>query len=72
VVAAISGTSLTLSQPTNAAITNGGIWFWQVPSTIGNSQVNFGKWSSCTIGGAEWFSGMHYDPLGAWGAYVPN
>lgn len=72
-VTAISGTSLTLSQPTNAAITNGGIWFWSGNSGGANFMaVHFGKWSSCTIGGKEWFSGMHFDPLGAWGAYLPN
>lgn len=72
-VTAISGTSLTLSQPPKAAFTSGGIWFWAGQSGgVNFIDVNFGKWSSCTIGGAQWFSGMHLDSLGAWGAYLPN
>lgn len=71
-VAAISGTSLTLSQPTSAAITNGGLWFMRSPDDNGGAVAEFGKWSSCTIGGSEWFSGMHFDPMGSWGAYLPN
>jgi hypothetical protein len=71
-VSAISGTSLTLSQPSTAATTNAGIWFWQPPNTTGGVGISFGKFSSCTVAGPEWFSGMHFDPTGAWGAYLPN
>jgi len=72
-VTAVSGTSLTLSHGASSAITNGGLWFWTGASGGANFiAVHFGKWSTCNIGGSEWFSGMHFDPLGAWGAYAPN
>jgi hypothetical protein len=73
-VTAIAGTALTLSQPTTAALSAGGLSFWTPGGSagVGFMAVHFGKWSSCTIGGKEWFSGMHFDPLGAWGAYLPN
>lgn len=73
-VATVSGTSVTLSQPTTAAITNGGLSFWTPGGSagLGFMGISFGKWSSCTLAGAEYFSGMHYDPTGAWGAYLPN
>jgi len=71
-VAAISGTSLTLSQPVTSAITAGGLWFWNSPANIGPVVSYFGKWSTCTAADNIWFSAMHGDPLGTWGAYVPN
>jgi len=69
-VTAVSGTSVTLSQPVVAAGTNAGVWFWAVNSNF--EGIKFGKWSSCSIASKIWYSGQHFDPYGAWGAFAPN
>lgn len=65
-----SGTSWVLSQPTTGAVA-GGVAFWSA-SNVSEGEATFGKFSSCTIGGAMSFSAFTYDPLGTWGAFAPN
>lgn len=69
-VAAVGGTAVTLSQPTNAALSSSGVTFWKGPSA--NRGVRLGKFSSCSIGGSVWYSGLFFDPIGTWGAFAPN
>ncbi len=70
IVTAVSGTSITLSQPTIGAESSGGVTFWTV-SNSGNV-IQFGKWSSCSFAGDVWYSGLTFDPYGTWGAFAPN
>lgn len=70
IVAAVSGTSVTLSLPTTAALAAGtGVTFWTPTNGLG---FNFGKYSSCSIASAISFSGWVFDPYNDWGAFAPN
>jgi len=69
-VSAVAGTSVTLSQPTTAALSSGGVSFWEEAPTEG--EVVFGKYSSCSMANKITMSGFTYDPLGTWGAFAPN
>jgi hypothetical protein len=73
IVSAVSGTSVTLSIPASAAMTNGGVSFWTSPSAaIGSPSVAVAKYSSCSMASPVWFSGLTYDQNSAWRAFAPN
>jgi len=74
VVTAVSGSgpiTVTLSSPANAAITNGGVAFWNLTAT---GVLEFGKnaGGSCGVTSSQWFSGVMWDRFGTWGAFAPN
>ena len=68
-VAAVSGTSVTLSQPATSAVATG-VTFWS--PTASASSFTIGKWSSCSFTNPVWYSGVVWDPYGDWGAFAPN
>jgi hypothetical protein len=69
-VTAVTGTSVTLSQPTSAALSSGGVTFWSVASSTPG--LDIGKFSSCTMTNSISQSGIVLDPTAAWGAFAPN
>jgi hypothetical protein len=69
-VTAVSGTSVTLSHPTQAALSSSGVTFWQFPSS--GPALEFGKFSSCNMTNSIWISGVTFDAVGSWGAFAPN
>jgi hypothetical protein len=69
-VAGVTGTAVTLSQPTNAAV-SAGVSFWS-NSNVTEGEATFGKFSSCTVASSMHFAGFTYDPLGTWGNFEPN
>lgn len=70
-VASVTGTAVTLSQPTSAAITSGtGVSFWNTSGGTLNTSV--GKTSSCGLTtGDAWYSGESLDPYNTFGAFAP-
>lgn len=60
-IASGSGTSWVMSQPANHNESSITASFWP---TYGQFGFTFGKFSSCSIAGDEWFSGMIFDPYG--------
>ena len=69
-VSAVSGTSVTLSLPANAAMTNGGVSFWT--ASANTNVFQFGKYSSCSMASNQWWSNIIDDTFGTWGMFAPN
>lgn len=70
VVQSVTGTAVTLSLPTSAAISAGsGVSFWAIP---GSAEFLFGKYSSCSMASPITYSAWAFDPYNDWGAFAPN
>jgi hypothetical protein len=69
VVAAVSGTSVTLNQAP-AIAESSGVSFWRTSPGLPNFPI--GTWSSCAFTNTLWYSGVVWDPLGTWGQFEPN
>jgi hypothetical protein len=70
IVSAVAGTSLTLSIPASAAMTNGGLSFWNASGTT--RIINFGRFASCNTPADQWWSGLLEDEAANGAFNSPN